>query len=172
MRDPHLYVMCGLPFAGKSTLARMLAGTFGWTYISMDTINDELGQGLDGAAISAEGWDATYSEAYRRVGAALAASEIVIYDAPNHLRAQRDDLREIAAQHRAEVIVILVAVPAELAMERWRHNRQTGQRFDVRDEDFMHVVERFEPPTTHEHALRYDQSVPLEDWLRAHFDSE
>ena len=86
MRDPHLYAMCGLPFAGKSTLARRLAGTFGWTYISMDAINDEFGRGLDGAAIAAEAWDATYSEAYRRIGAALAVGQTVVYDATNHLR--------------------------------------------------------------------------------------
>jgi predicted kinase len=172
MRDPHLYVMCGLPFAGKSTLARRLVDMFGWTYISMDAINDEFGQGFNGAAISAEGWDKTYSEAYRRIGEALRAGQTVVYDAPNHLRVQRDDVKVIASTHHAEMTVILVDVPAQVATERWQRNRETVQRPDVRDDDFMLVIGQFEPPTSDERVLRYDQSLPLEKWLQAHFPSD
>jgi tRNA uridine 5-carbamoylmethylation protein Kti12 len=138
----------------------------------MDAINGERGQGVDGGRDLPTEWEATYSEAYRHSGERLAARAIVVYDAPNHLRARRDELREIAAQHRAEMTVILVDVPARLAIERWRHNRETSQRFDVRNEDFMREVQRFEPPTPDERALRYDQSALLEDWRRAHFVSE
>ena len=81
-------------------------------------------------------------------------------------------MRAIAVEHGVEVTVILVDVPARVATERWRRNRETGQRSDVRDDDFIYAVQSFEPPAPGEHALRYDQSLPLDDWLRAHFGNE
>lgn len=44
-------------------------------------------------------------------------------------------------------------------------NRQTGARFDVRDDNFDQAVTGFEPPTPDERALRYDGASPPEEWL-------
>ena len=61
--QPILLLMCGLPFAGKTTLATALAERFGWQYISLDAINTERGMGLNGRAIEPDEWSETYSEA-------------------------------------------------------------------------------------------------------------
>ena len=62
-----LYILCGLPFAGKSTLAGELAKTLSAAYVQLDAINGERGLGLDGKRISSVDWDETYRIAYQRV---------------------------------------------------------------------------------------------------------
>lgn len=160
-----LYIVCGLPFAGKSMLARHLADTFDLVYLAMDEINTERGVGLNGEAIAAADWDITYQEAYDRIDRFLAEGCSVIYDAPSFTKGQRDQLREIAHRHGISAKVIFVDVPERVARERWRQNRITGNRFDVRDDDFAQVVDNFQPPTEEEGVIRYDQSLPVREWV-------
>lgn len=63
----QLYVMCGLPFSGKSTLARALAAFRGYGLVVYDTINSERGIGVDGAPIPPHEWERTEAEVHRRV---------------------------------------------------------------------------------------------------------
>jgi predicted kinase len=64
---PTLYAMCGLPFAGKSTVAAALATRIGASIVRLDAINSERGLGVGGDAIPPQEWDRTYAEAYDRL---------------------------------------------------------------------------------------------------------
>lgn len=161
----RLYILCGLPFAGKSTLATELAGRFGWAIISIDAINHERGLGLNGEPMMLERWDETYAEAYHRLSEALSTGATVIFDAVSYTRMQRDDLRAIAAAQGASACVIYLDVPGDICRHRWRANRKTGARFDVRDEDFENAVAAFEPPTADEQPIIYDPSDAVNDWV-------
>lgn len=169
MSEVQLIMMCGLPFAGKSTLARAVAAHLGAVHLETDAINTERGLGANGAAITTREWAATYREAYRRLEASLCAANTVVYDAVNYRRVQRDQLRRIARRCDATVQVIFVTTPAEQARQRLKRNRVRRTRFDVRDEDFAEVASRFEPPTADEHVLHYDGNEPIEQWLAQHF---
>ncbi len=160
-----LFFLCGLPFAGKSTLARALAAHTGARRIALDDINTERGLGLNGAPISPDQWDATYAEVYRRIEEALASGNSVVYDETCFLRSLRDTVRAIVTRAGARSQLIWVTTPEVTARARWLSNRQTGSRFDVRDEDFAQIVTRFEPPTPDECALRYDGASSPEWWL-------
>jgi predicted kinase len=164
---PTLTFLCGLPFAGKSTLAQVLADQTDARLIALDAINSERGLGLDGNPISPRQWDMTYAMAYQRVEVTLAARFSVVYDETNFLRSQRDAVRAIAGRVGATVRLIWVTTPEAIGRARWLANRQTGARFDVRDEDFTYVATRFEEPEPDEDALRYDGVQPPEEWLAA-----
>jgi predicted kinase len=166
---PAVYMLCGLPFAGKSTLGRALARRCGWLYLELDQINIERGVGVNGGPISRQQWTESYREAYRRLKRALADGHTVVYDATNFRRIQRDQVRRFAAQHNAEVMVIHVQVPEDQIRRRRQSNRITKQRLDVRDEDFAEVAANFQQPTDDERVLHYDQRVTLEEWLAQHF---
>lgn len=166
---PAVYMLCGLPFAGKSTLGRALARHCSWLYLELDQINIERGIGVDGAPISRQQWTASYREAYRRLKDALAHGHTVVYDATNFRRLQRDQVRRIAAQYDADVVVIHVQVPEADIRQRWQANRITKQRLDVRDEDFAEVATNFQLPSVDERVLHYDQRITLEEWLTQHF---
>jgi predicted kinase len=66
IREPFLLLLCGLPFAGKTTLATALAAQRVWHYVSLDGVNRERGVGNDGQAIPPHEWEQSYAEAYRR----------------------------------------------------------------------------------------------------------
>jgi hypothetical protein len=57
MPKPLLILMCGVPFAGKTTLARAIAVQCGWQYISLDMVNTERGVGMDGQLIPLHEWE-------------------------------------------------------------------------------------------------------------------
>lgn len=141
-----LYAMCGLPFAGKSTVAQRLAAETGAVVVKLDEINGERGLGLDAQAVTAEAWESTYAEAYRRLENALASGNSVIFDHVNFTRAERDRVREIAARKGAQIQIVYVEVTAEEARRRLLANRADRVRNDVQDEDFALVVEHFEAP--------------------------
>ena len=163
-----LIMMCGLPFAGKTTLARQIAALCQWAYISLDAINGEYGVGLHGQAITTAQWERTYAEAYRRVSATL-PRQSVVYDETNFLRQQRDLLRRIAAQVGVPASVLYVATSEAEARSRWQRNRITHERGDVRGGDFWNVVRRFERPAADENMVPFDPTIPLAAWLARTF---
>lgn len=172
MRKNSFYILCGLPFSRKTTLANLLVGGLNIISINLDAINGLFGVGIDGAAISPEEWDRTYAEAYRQIGEALATGHSVLFDATNFTHEQRDMQRNIATRYNIPSQVIYVDVSEEEARQRWLRNRMTHERHDVRDEDFELVVRNFEPPTEDEQVIRYDQSMQFEDWLLHNFMCE
>jgi len=169
MSNVRLYMMCGLPFAGKSTLARALATHLDAVRLETDAINTERGLGSNGAAITTREWAATYREAYQRLEALLRDGYTVVYDAVNYRHVQRDQLRRIARRCGVTAQVIFVATSVERARQRLELNRVQVARFDVRDEDFAEVANRFEPPTADEHVLHYNGDEPIEQWLACWF---
>ena len=169
MPTPRLYILCGLPFAGKTTLAGVLSDRLGLARLALDDIISEWGVGLDGQIIPPEHWAAAYNEAYRRLDALLGAGRSVIYDATNYRLAHRRRLRRIAARHGATTRTIYLDVPEAEARRRWQQNRVTRLRWDVRAEDFAKVVEHFQPPEPGEGVLRYDPTVPVAQWIAQTF---
>lgn len=164
-----LYVLCGLPFAGKSTLGRALATRLRIPRVEIDAINTERGQGLGLTPIAPEEWAATYADAYGRLSGSLRAETSAIFDAGSFTRAQRDELRALAEGCGAAVCLIYIAVPPEVAIARWQRNRLTGERYDIRDDYFALALDHFEPPAADEDTLVYDVSQPLDAWLAMHF---
>jgi predicted kinase len=171
MKKPHLYILCGLPFAGKTTLARALVCRLGINRVAIDDINTERGVWDDEIGLSPEEWTNTYNEAYRRIGIHLNRGESVVDDSVNFTKNLRDRLQAIARRYDAHSAVIYIDVSLSEAQRRWQENRQTLVRADVRDDDFAHIIEHFEPPTEDEQMLRYDGSISVEEWVSLTFSS-
>ena len=159
-----LYVMCGLPFAGKSTLVKELIKRFDFSLVASDEINSERGIGLHGEAIPMQEWDKTYDVVYKRLMQLLSQGKTVIYDDCNFTKKQRDIAKDIAQTQQAQTRVIYVNTSKEEVTKRWQQNRITSHRFDIRDEDFAQVVDNFQAPTQDEGVIIYNCSFPLEKW--------
>ncbi len=165
---PRVYILCGLAFAGKTTLAKALAERLNLPRVSIDEINTMRGVGLDNAWITPEDWQITYEESYRQLAHHLSAGRSVISDAGNFTRAERDHVRAIAARHGADALLIHVTTPAQLVRERWQRNRLTRERNDIRDDYFAQGLAMFEPPTEGEQTLRYSNEQEVDAWLEEH----
>lgn len=159
-----VYLLCGLPFAGKTTLARAMADRFKLVHLETDAIVRE--RGLDeGAAISRGAWVATYREAERRLADHLADGRSVVYDATNFRRPMRDRLRRVAAERGARAILILVTPSLSEIEARRARNRSLPSRPDVAAASFAEVRDGFQLPGEDEGVIRYDPAEPIARWL-------
>lgn len=172
MKKPYLYLFCGFPFAGKTTVARKMVSELGIRRVSIGGINNERGVWDNEKGLSPEEWSRTYQEAYRRIEAFLGQGESVIDDSANFTREQRDRGRAIAHTYDATAIVIYIDTPLAEVQRRWQANRHTAVRADVRDDDFAHVIAHFELPTEDEQVCRYDGTSSVEEWVALTFFRE
>jgi predicted kinase len=146
-------------------VAGQLARLTGAIVIRLDAINHEFGIGLEGAEISADEWQRTYDEAYRRIAQQLVAGVSVIFDHGNFSRAERDQVRVIGARAGAQVQFMYVPVSRDEARGRLLVNRQTSARHDVRDDNFEQAVSIFEPPDSEPDVLNVQHPGPDLGWL-------
>ena len=164
---PRVYVVFGIPFAGKSTIVRELVRQRGCRVIDIDAINTARGVGIAGAAISPEDWAISFASARAQLDDALAAGASVAYDGHVWSRAQREGFRALASAAGADITFIYLNVPESVARERWRANRQSAQRHDVPDDLFTQAVGLMEPPDETERVARYDGETPVAAWVAA-----
>lgn len=159
-----VYILCGIPFSGKSTLARLLAQRCGWTHVDVDAIVRSLiapGEQF----ITDHQWDQAFSRSYEIVADSLARRQSAIHDATNYARTVRDRLRAIARQYDASAHVIYVNIPFDVANQRRHANQAQSQRHQVSDADFQEVVNNLEPPTVDESVLVFDGTLDIETWI-------
>ena len=158
-------LLCGLPFAGKTTVACELRERLDATVISLDAINAERGlQGGEG--IPVEEWQRSHRIALARLAEALqAGNRLVVIDDTNCLRFLRDDYREVARRLGAAAHVLLLPADEEEVTRRLRQNRDSATRNDVRDEVYAATVDRFEWPGDDESPLVWSGVVDLLDRL-------
>jgi predicted kinase len=161
-----LHVLCGLPFAGKTTLAAALARRLGAAIVSLDRINAERGLS-GGLGIPAEEWARTHRQALGEVGRLLGQGTPVVLDDTSCFRFLRDDHRRIAAPHGAEVVVVHVEVRLETALARIRDNARTRARALVLEPVLRDTAARFEPPGEDERVVRFPEGADPEAWVAA-----
>ncbi len=172
-KTEKLFVLCGLPFAGKTTLAKELVKRFGWVRVDIDDINTERGIGTKtNDEISDADWKITYDESYRQVDKALKNGKTVINDTANFTKEQRDKLRAIADKYDAPTKVIYFNIPDEIARKRWQENRITHQRNDVTDADFAEVADNFEIPIKEENVIDFDGTAEVGKWIDKVFNKQ
>ena len=158
---PRLLATVGLPFSGKSTLARALADALGADLIELDAmLGDTVEQPDDGRA-----WIERYRLAHARIRAALDRGAFVVFDAVNHRRHQRDRLRRIASAAGTGVRFIWLDIPADVALARLGRNRILPERQDVPDHGFAEIAGAFEPPDGEPDVVTYDGAMPMVRWV-------
>ncbi len=163
---PVLVAMCGIPFAGKSTLARRLAVHCGWPIVAVDAIVEELSIDLGEHAGDQGAWAMAMAEGNHRLRALLAAGESVVYDTANHTRRNRDRCRRIAIQAEATFRLVWVDVPVDVARDRLLVNRRIADREDVPDPAFRYIVDSFEPPLDEPDVVCWRPGMEIEDVIR------
>src|SRR5258708_7804853 len=124
MSEPILYIMCGLPFSGKTTLAQELSKRFGIAIVGIDNIREERGfSWLENEKVTAEDWKSIFDESYKRTLAHLEEHKSVLYDSANQDRISRDRLRQIAHYGEVSSKVIFLDVPEGEIRKRWIKNQ-------------------------------------------------
>jgi predicted kinase len=160
-----LIVLCGLAFAGKSTLARAIARRTGASIVDLDEINARRGlRGCDG--VPDHEWAASHREALGEVErlANVGTCHIVIDDTSCY-RFLRDDYRAVAERLGYRFVLVVVDTPLELIRERIGANTPTANRGGIKPEVFERHLASFEWPGDDEPHIVLRSDAATNAWL-------
>jgi predicted kinase len=102
----RLFILCGLPFSGKSTLARAMAEYLDIVHIELDSVHGERGIDLKGEPPTREDWIEAYRRSFRRLDKVLAERHSVVFDATSYRRVHRQRLARIASKYDVPATII------------------------------------------------------------------
>jgi predicted kinase len=163
---PVLIAMCGLPFSGKSVLARSLSHELRIRLLSYDYEIYLPHQRLipPGSSVAA-GYAFVQDIARKQIGAVLAAGESLVYD---DLLLERDDRRKLAAvahHHGAELVLVFLDTPLPVIAQRREENTRTRTRTSVPEADMRLNASLLEPPDRAERPICVRPDDALTDVL-------
>ncbi len=161
-----MFLMCGLTFSGKTTVAKRIASEFDCNYLSLDDINDERGL-WGGHGIPVEEWERTHEIALARLRERLDQGGCVVVDDTNILRWLRDRFRAVADEGDYDVVLVHVTASLEEIRKRMAQADRTEGRRSVSDEVFERHVESFEEPGTDESPVVYRSGENVHELLDA-----
>ncbi len=158
MHPARLFIVCGLPGAGKTTRATELAKRFGATRMSADDWMEQLGSDI---------WDEGVRAPFERlqfdlIGDLLRVGTSVVVEWGTWARSEREDLRALARDSGAFAHLELLDPPLDVLWERVRdrgREQEVGSRAITRAdlEEWATVIQR---PTAGELAA-YDPMPPV-----------
>jgi predicted kinase len=159
-------IVCGLSFAGKSTLARTISERYGYVEVDVDATKISLyGADIRDQDLGRSQWERIYRETDNQFKEHVINGASVI-DASRHFsRAERDQTRNLAAQVKVPLVVVYIDTPESVARQRWLENRENPTRRDVTPEDFYAVISAMQPPTTDEAPLVFHYDEDVHEWL-------
>lgn len=165
MNKQTLYIMCGLAFSGKSTLARKISKHTWSKIIAFDKLWVEKDKEHP-VSKGDEGWKFIRKVGQDEVAKALQEGHSVVYDDNNVRFEHREELREVARKFGARAVVVYLNTPMELIREREVANRATGERHEVEPENFQTVLEQLQIPKDQENVLEFKPGMNLDEWVK------
>lgn len=155
--EPTLYLMLGVPGAGKTTAAKLIAEISGAAHIWADL---ERQQRFGKPPYSHAQNMALYGDLNRTALKLISTGTSVVYDAAFNFRADRALLRGMAGRHHARTIIVWVVTAEEIAQARATtdaHDPTTRpQGGEMSIEDFIRLSHKLEPPEDGEEVIVVD----------------
>ncbi|NTW61117.1 ATP-binding protein [Candidatus Saccharibacteria bacterium] len=145
-----LYIMCGLPYSGKTTYAKELASINHLELVSIDDIREKYGFHWGDKEANADEWKAIFKEVDDTIITSLRKGKSLIYDSTNHDRASRDRLRKLATSVGCESKTIFMNTPMEIIMRRRTDNQKNPTRSHIPEHLFNVTLESYEAPSSEE----------------------
>ncbi len=154
-----LYLLCGLPCAGKTTLAKQLAKEKGAIALSLDHLVLTLFPEEDTFETHHKYVQRVENTFFPIVGNLLNQGCSVVMDFPAHTKVERDSLRQIATQAKVKSYLYYLQADLETIKKRIQQRNvalKDGEYF-IPDWLLAMIIEKFEPPDLSEE--------PIEVWL-------
>lgn len=160
-----LIIICGLSFAGKSTLGDAVSNKFGFKTVDVDSTKFSMFGDVKDDDLKKEDWIKIYDTTDKEIADILQSGKNVVDASRNFRKAERDKIRGTVKNLGYAVVTIYIDTPVEIARKRWLANRTSRLRRDIVDKDFEEIINAMEPPTEDENALvmHYDENIT--DWI-------
>ncbi len=163
--QPILFILCGLPFSGKSTLGRALAAHTASVVVRFDDTYAAHAPDSPRIEDAFAFWQTLRDLDRSQIGTLLRQGHSVVYDNTNFLGAHRSALRAEATACAARPIVVYANTPIAVIDERRRTNTLTRAREDIADADLRYLVAQMEEPTSAEPMVEFRPGMDLARWL-------
>jgi len=164
VHEPCLIIVCGLSFAGKSTLAAAIRARLGCAEVDVDEMKERLyGLNVPDQDLTPDQWAAIYRATDECIRACLAQGQSVIDASRNFSRAEREHSARLAEDSGARLVTVYVDTPEPVARRRWLANLQHPTRRQVSPDGFEQIAAGFEPPTEGPLVYHYDEDSDA--WL-------
>ncbi len=152
---PVLYLLLGLPGAGKTTAARAITSLTGAVHLSSDTFR--LGM-FEQPLFTQEEHDALYKMLDYMCELTLKHGSSVVYDANLNRYEHRLEKYQLARRTKAEVQLIWLQVPRELAKKRRLETQHHDlvPKSETPPDMFERIADIFEPPKKDEPFIELD----------------
>jgi adenylate kinase family enzyme len=168
---PKIYIMCGLPFSGKSTLSKEISDYLAIPRISFDEEwqEEEKKNGKIPGVDGIEQWKFVSQLCEQKVSESLKRGISVIYDNLGDNSTNRNHIKDLAQQNQSEAIIIYLDISKEEVIRRRELNLKSQERNQVSDENFDRAISSFEPPTETENIIKYTPNQDIKLWLQNEF---
>jgi predicted kinase len=165
VKQPTLYLMMGLPGAGKTTASIQIAKLTGAEHLWADKIRrDKFGK----PSYTHDENQKLYFEMNSEVDKLLAEGKSVVFDTNFKYQKDRQHLSEIAKKHAANVVICWLKVDRELAKQRALEDTDHPHRplgADMTENEFERLSADFEHPDANERVIELDGTKITPDYV-------
>jgi len=180
MTTPTIWVFCGLPGAGKSSLSSGLARQLAIASVNSDRVRKgifglapiENATGpVDEGIYSAQASQRVYGRLLETARREILAGRSLVLDATYSKSAQREAVLQLAAECNAEPLFVECMASEAVLHQRLRRRESTPSVSDARPDHFETLKARFEPLTDlpPDRHIRLDTTAAMQDSLNALF---
>jgi len=162
--EQALYIITGLPFAGKTTLTNEIVKRFGFKVVSVDEMIDRGNFIVE--KMSYDDWGIVYDHAFDKLKSLLEEGESVIFDGGSLKRSERESLKRVAESMDVVWKLIYVNTPKNEIIKRRARNLTTKKRDQLVDETMDKALDMFEEPMSDETPILYNSSMDLAEWVK------
>jgi hypothetical protein len=174
---PTLWVLCGLPGAGKSTLARTLSEALLIDVLRSDVIRKQrvrqhlqsrTGTGSEQGLYSSEAHRLTYTNMLHMARAALEQNHSVIVDATFSKPDDRREAIDLAGRLDCRILFVECTAPAHIIKSRLAQREGSASASDARLQHYDVLNRRYIPPDEIEptRRVRVDTTRPICDCIQ------
>lgn len=169
---PTLWIFCGLPATGKSSLAEMVAKKLSISLFQSDRVRKEMqpdshqkvvpfGQGIYRSEIR----DTVYTRLSALAGKILAQRDSVILDATFSRRKWRDEVGRLAMSLDADFIFVECVCKEDTIRSRLKRRERETSVSDARIQHLSQMIKGFEPLAELDlkNHLKIDTDLSLDD---------
>lgn len=161
MPKPLFLIMCGLPYSGKTHLAKKISERKNYAYVGFDKLWQELAS-QEKSMIAA---DMVSEAAHLAIVRSIKSGQSAIYDTMHCTRSWRNQSVKFGNSLGAHSVIVHLATPVETILQRYHSNSTNPSRHQIPIHKLEAESAKFEPPASPEYFVAFTPQTDFESWI-------